>query len=454
MSTTSPGQPTATKTERVPLSLNQEFVCLFDSGDEDAPFGPRYHIVEAWRVTGQVDVAALRRALRDVVERHEALRTVIVRDGDEKYQEIYPASAPELSVHDMPAEPGKSRDQQAQELIREVETGTIDPDQPPLLKAVLARFDDQDSVLALMTHHLASDGWTVRVIIRDLASRYAAQRGFELPELPQAPQYREFAVWSFEAPTAPVDYWRKTLSGGLISAMPTDFAKSACLPPSTGAYRFSIPADLVLAAARLATATRSTTAIVLLAAYQIVVGRKLGSDDVIVATFTPGRGGRLFQDSVGSFFNFVPLRTDLAGCVTFSDVLERTRRTCLDAYSHDIPSLHIFGQAPQLMAPAMSDNAAAAVFQVFPDPVMLADDAPGGLTFVEIIREPRGQQRTSAIPDGMLWTLSNNPSGDMLGQITFKRNIFTDASIGAIAEGFSQVLRQVLPAPDAPLVLG
>jgi condensation enzyme len=460
MSTTSAGQPAATEseTERIPLSLNQEFVCLFDYGGEDGPFGPHYHIVEAWRVSGPVDVAALRRALRDVVERHEALRTVIVRDDGDKYQRVYPASTPELQVRDLPAEPGKSRDQQAEELIRELENGTINAEQPPFIKAVLARFDDQDSMLALVTHHIATDGWAVRVIIRDLVNRYAAQQGFDVPELPEAPQYREFAAWSLAAPDArpagAIDYWRKTLSGALISALPTDFARSAGVPQTTGAYRFSIPADLASAAAKLATSSRSTTAIVLLAAYQVVVQRKLRSRDVIVATFTPGRGGRLFQDTVGSFFNFIPLRTDLSGCATFRQVLERTRRTCLDAYSHDIPSLHIFGLAPELMGPAMSDTGSAAVFQVFPDPVMLADDTPGGLTFVEISREPRGQERTSAMPDGVLWTLSTAPSGDMIGAITFKRNIFGDATIGAMAEEFSQVLRQVLPSPDAPLQLG
>jgi hypothetical protein len=462
MSTTSAGQ-SATATERVPLSLNQEFVCLFDSGGEDGPFGPHYHIVEAWRVSGRVDVAALQRALRDVVERHEALRTVIVRDDGDKYQEIYPASTPELSVCDLPAEPGPyslevARDQQAEKLIRDLENGTISAERPPFIKAVLARFDEQDSVLALITHHIATDGWAVRVIIRDLINRYAAQQGLDVPELPEAPQYREFAAWSREAPdaqsAAAIDYWGKALSGARISALPTDFARSAGVPQTTGAYRFSIPADLAAAAAKLATATRGTTAIVLLAAYQIVVQRKLKSKDVILATFTPGRGGRLFQDTVGSFFNFIPLRTDLTGCATFRDVLGRTRRTCLDAYSHDIPSLHIFGLAPELMGPAMSDNAAAAVFQVFPDPVMLADNTPGDLKLAEISRAPRGQERTSAMPDGMLWTLSTAASGDMVGAITFKRNIFSDATIGAMAEEFSQVLRQVLASPDAPLQLG
>lgn len=454
MSTTSEH---ATSTEKIPLSLNQEFVVLFDQGDDDGPFGTHYHIVEAWRVAGKVDVDALRRALRDVVDRHEALRTVIVREDGEKYQKIYPPSDPKLTVRALPAEPGKSREQQAEDLIRELENNTVSPEQPPFVQAVLAKFDDQDSVLAIQTHHIATDGWSVRVIIRDLVNRYAAHQGLSVPDLPKAPQYQEFALWQRESPDAQpqaaLDYWRKNLDGALISAIPTDFARSAGIPQTSGAHRFSVPANVVSAAARLGSSTKSTTVMVLLAAYQLVVGRKTGSDDVIVATFTPGRGGRQFQESVGSFFNFIPLRTDLSGATTFRQVLERTRRTCLDAYSRDIPSLHIFGMAPTLMGPAMTDNAAAAVFQVFPDPVMLGENVPGNLKLAEISRQPRSQERTSALPDGVLWTLSTAPSGDMIVAITFKRNIFSDDTIAAMATEFSQVLRDAVAAPDAPLKL-
>ena len=251
MSTASSGPTTGTSTEKIPLSLNQEFVLLFDQGDDDAPFGPHYHIVEAWRVTGKVDVAALHRALRDVVDRHEALRTVIVRGEGEKYQKIYPPETPELSVRDLDAA-GTSRDEQAEELIRELETSTISAEQPPFIRAVLARFDDQDSVLAIQTHHIATDGWSMRVIIRDLINRYAVQKGLSVPELPKAPQYREFAAWQRESPdaqpAAALDYWRKTLDGALISAIPTDYARSAGIPQSSGAHRFAIPADVVSAA--------------------------------------------------------------------------------------------------------------------------------------------------------------------------------------------------------------
>ena len=167
----------------------------------------------------------------------------------------------------------------------------------------------------------------------------------------------------------------------------------------------------------------------------------------------PRPRGRLFQDTVGSFFNFVPLRTDLTGCTTFLEVLERTRRTCLECYSNDIPSLHIFGLAPELMGPAMLTRRPPLVFQMFPDPAMLADDVPGGLTYTEVTRRLISQQVTSAIPDGALWTLILDPSGDVIGYTSYKRNLFDEATIADMVGEFQRVLRTVAAAPESSLGL-
>jgi condensation enzyme len=442
--------------DQIPLSLNQEFVCLFDHGDDDGPFGPRYHIVQGWRIRGKVSVDALRRALRDLVVRHEALRTLIVRGEDGKYQEILPPSDPELSLRDFSASDGASRDQQAERLIREIEAETIGAEQVPLLKAVLARFDDDDAVLALMVHHLATDGWSMRVTIRDLANRYAAQRGYDVPELPQAPQYRAYSTWQREASDAEVTaraYWRKRLEGARITAIPTDIGRSAGLPQSTAVHRFLIPASVIASVSRLANTARSSPFMIMLAAYMLVLQRMTGDTDVVVPTFTPGRGGSMFQDSVGSFFNFVPLRTDLAGCKTFREVLERTRKTCLEAYTHDIPTISIFAEAPELMLPAIADRAAPAVFQIFPDPVMLGDDIAGDLKYTEITRRLISQPVGSAIPDGALWTLNMEPSGEVVGNTSFKRNLFHESTISDMVAEFHQVLASVVAAPDSLLSL-
>jgi condensation enzyme len=436
--------------EEIPLSLNQEFVCFFDQGDDDGPFGPRYHMVLGWRIRGRIDTDALRRALRDLVVRHEALRTLVVGERGAKHQQIHPPTTPELVIRDFQADQAP-REVQADRLIGSVEAETISAGQVPLLRAVLARFDDQDAVLALIVHHLATDGWSMGVIIRDLASCYAAQTGTSGPPLPHAPQYREFSVWQTSgkaSAAASSEYWHRQLDGARLTVIPTDLTRSAGLTQSTAAHRYLIPDSVASSVTRLAHKARCSPFMFMLAAYMLVVNRVTGATDVVVPTFTPGRGDGLFSDSVGSFFNLVPLRTSIAGCRTFSEVLDRTRRTCLEGYSHDIPSLSIFAEAPELMQPAMSDDAATVVFQIFPDPVMRGDEVIGGLTYAEITRRLLSQPLSSAIPDGALWTLIQDSSGDVIGNTSFKRNLFNEATIAALGEEFQQILRNAVASPD------
>lgn len=451
MSATDTAGTAATGT--IPLSLNQEFVSLFDHGSEDGMFGPLYHLTAAWRVTGApIDVEALRGALYDVVERHEALRTRIAGTAGNMYQEILPASPVRLDVRDFSAVPEAMRTQRAEALTQEIEAETISLEEVPFLRAVLARFDDRDAVLALITHHLATDELSTVVIIRDLANRYAARTGHSVSDLPAAPQYREFARWQREGAGAGTDaaheYWRRYLDGAKFTAIPTDIPRSAGLAESTAKHRFMIPGDVLSVIERLARTRRTTRFMAMAALYQLHVHRLTGATDIVIATFTPGRGGELFQDTVGPFFNFIPLRTDIAGCSTYWDVLERTRRTCLEAFSHDIPTIQIFAQAPDLMDPAMADNATATVFQSVPDQNQVVE-APGGLRYVRITRLLDSQPVASSVPDGALWDLNKDPSGDAIGAISYKRNLFREDSIAAMAADFVQIARGFSSSPDS-----
>src|SRR6202030_436526 len=130
--------------KRYPLSLIQERFVAMDQGDDSAPFGRRYLIVSALRITGPVDLAALQGALDDVVARHELLRTLVVRDADPPYQQVFPPCQVPLEVRDLSAVTAESRDMTVQELIREAEAGSISARQVPLIKALLGTFDDRD----------------------------------------------------------------------------------------------------------------------------------------------------------------------------------------------------------------------------------------------------------------------------------------------------------------------
>ncbi|MFJ6381054.1 condensation domain-containing protein [Kitasatospora sp. NPDC092039] len=443
---------------RTPLSFNQEFLCGFDRGDDEGPFGPRFHIVHGWRLRGKVDAATLQLALDDVVVRHEALRTAIVRGEGERYQEVHPPTPVRLELRELPGADPAAREQAVEDLITEVESGTISARELPLLKATLLRFDEDDAVLALVVHHTAADGWSVRLIIRDLAVRYAERRGHRQPELPDALPYREFSAWQREYAADPAleesrAFWRERLAGARILSVPTDRPKSSGLPEATAVHRFTVDAELTARAVEIGRALRSTPFMVLLGAFAVMVARSTGTTRVVVPTFSPGRGEDRFHHTVGPFFNFLPLCTELAGSRDFAEVVSRIRTTSLEAYAHDIPFGQILAQAPELMLPTLEDGRAACVFQVFPFPFLLDAELIGDLEYTEVRRRLTSQPVGSDVPNGALWTLNLDPAGDVVAGIQYNSNLYDESSVAEQVDRFREVLRELVGAPDAPLDL-
>lgn len=443
---------------RIPLSFNQDFLCGFDRGDDQGPFGPRFHIVHGWRLRGKIDVGTLQQALDDVVVRHEALRTAIVRGEGERYQEIHQPSPVRLELREAAGADPAARDRAVEELITEIESGTISARELPLLKATLLRFDEDDAILVLIVHHTAADGWSVRLVIRDLAVCYAARRGHRAAELPTALPYREFAAWQRKSAEDPAlessrAFWREQLAGARIFSVPTDRPKSTGLAESTAVHRFTIDAELTSRAVEISRALRSTPFMVLLGAFAVLVQRTTGSTDVVVPTFSPGRGEDRFHHTVGPFFNFLPLRTELAGCRSFAEVVARIRATSLEAYAHDIPFGQILAEAPELMLPTLEDGRAACVFQVFPFPFLLDGELIGDLEYTEVRRRLTSQPVGSDVPNGALWTLNLDPAGDVVAGIQYNSNLYDERSVAELVDQFREVLRELVNAPDAPLEL-
>lgn len=435
--------------ERAPLSCNHEFLAQFDKGDREGPFGPKYNIVCGWRLNGPIAVAPLQDALYDVVERHEALRTKIILDGEGGHQAIFPPSRPTLVVRDLP---GVDRDRAAEELLIEVEAGEYGMAELPLLRAFLGVFDADDAVLVLVAHHTAADEWSMRMIMRDLAVRYAIRRGEVVPDLPPVRQYREYAQWQQSAADddRAREYWRHKLHGARIFATRTDHPRSANLPKATAWHRFSIPAQVTDRLAEVVKTTKSSPFMVLLAAYGTLLHKTSGRTDIVVPTFTSGRSPG-YHDTVGSFFNFVPLRLDLAGCENFHQVVTRVRSTCVEAYSRDIPFAHIVQEAPELMSSAAADDRAVLAFQVFRSPLGASRQRVGGLEYAEIAERLQPQASGGDVPDGAMWHLEFLPAGGINGTFAYNTNLFTESTVGRMTADFSQVLRNAVTAPEAPL---
>lgn len=441
------------ETDRIPLSFNQDFLCMFDQGDDKGPFGPRYSIVYGWRVGGAIDVDVLREALFRVVRRHEALRTVVVRAERNRHQRVLPASPPDLRVLDLRHVDPTSRDRRAEELLIELESGHYPVANLPLVQVVLGQFTDDDAVLVLIAHHTAVDGWSMHVLIQELAVSYGALRGHDVPDLVEPAQYRDYVAWERagggSATARSRDYWRQKLRDAEILALPTDWPKSAGRAKTTAAHRFLVDPDVTSAALDLARQTRSSAFMVMLAAYKVFLRNATGVTDIVVPTLASGRGEARFQQTVGSFFNFVPLRTDLDGCATFRQALTRTRATCLEAYSHQIPFAQVMADSPGLGRPFMADDLAVYPFQVFQFPYVMSGEVIGDLEFSEIRRRLLPQEVGPEVPDGALWTLDlDSANRDLVGCLQYNTNVIREETARDLVLAYLRMLRRVILAPE------
>jgi hypothetical protein len=441
---------------RYPLSANLELFCMFDKGDEQGALGPRHLMVTGWRVTGPVSEDTLTAALNAVVARHEMLRTEVARGGTDQYQEVHPPVPVELDVVDLPADTGRPRDELAEEFVNRVEGTTLSFTKLPHVKAVLGRFDPADAVLVLVAHHAASDGWTMTILVRDLAACYAAIEAGVPPDLPEPRQYRQFSAWQRQhlaSPQADTSrrYWQQKLQHAELTAVPMDMVPPPGQISAYATHRFLLDARLTTDARALARTLRCSPFMVLLAAFEAVLYKLTGVRDLVAPTFTSGRGNQEYAETVGPFLNLIPVRTDLTECENFTALVTRTRSACLEAYSRELPFADIAEQAPDLTRPYAAGNLAVISFQLFQFPYTMNGQRVGSLELSEIRRRLLPCQASTDIPNGVLWTLDILPSGEIAGHIKFNKNEFLPATMIGIADDYQRILGNALAAPGTSL---
>jgi condensation enzyme len=440
------------ESKRYPLSFTQEWFITMDKGDDGGPFGRRYVIVSALRITGPVDLAALQGALDDVVARHELLRTLVVRDADPPYQMVFPPCPVPLEVRDLPPVTGKSRDMVIQELIVEVEAGTLSAREVPLLRALLCRFDDRDSALFLTVHHSVSDGWSVQVILRDLGAFYAARVSGTPPKLPQMRQYREYAEWQRTSAAGTSDdgalkYWADKLHGARETVLPNDHGHPERYSRPYSLHVFTIDADTMAAAADLAKATRGTVFMVMLSAIYVLANQITGATDLVVPAITAGRNELAFHNTMGLFLNVLPFRTEIADCTSFRDVVLKTRETFIDAMAHELPigvieqtfSHYIRSREDTRMSQLLISNTPSQYGE------MTIPIAEGAKEIDEALLE---EAESSDIPSGTVWYLNTQPDGALYGAVHFNRDEFEEGTAEGWSAGLKRILASAVRDPD------
>ncbi|HEU4559040.1 MAG TPA: amino acid adenylation domain-containing protein, partial [Longimicrobium sp.] len=328
----------AERTGALPLSFAQERLWFLDRLE---PGSTAYNIPVAWRLGGALDEAALERALGEIVRRHESLRTTFAEVDGSPVQAVAPFGAFALPVEDLSGLSETDREAEVRRRAGEEAGRAFDLSAGPLFHAALLRVGEEDHVLLLSMHHIVSDGWSLGVLFRELSTLYTAYRdGGESPLAELAVQYADYAVWQREQLAGEVldrqlSYWTEQLAGAPeLLELPTDHPR-----PPVQTYRgATVPVEVSLELLeRLQALGRSegaTLYMTLLGAFQVLLGKYAGSDDVVVGSPIAGRTRREVEELIGFFVNTLVLRTDFSGDPGFREVLRRVREVTLGAYEH------------------------------------------------------------------------------------------------------------------------
>ncbi|HYN92488.1 MAG TPA: amino acid adenylation domain-containing protein, partial [Pilimelia sp.] len=331
-----PGIPRAPRGGPLPLSFSQQRLWFLD---EFAPGTAEYNSALALRLHGPLDRGALTGAVRALATRHESLRTTFDDIDGRAVQVVHPVPDLYVPVLDVAADrPGPAG---LDELLFEAYSVPFDLRRGPLFRVTLVRLADDDHVLLLAAHHIVTDGWSMGVLMDDLAVLYdAARRGVPaaLPELPV--DYADFAVWQREQATGPaarrrLDYWRGQLAGLRPLDLPTDRPRPAVRTANGAVHPFTVPATVTARLAELARGHDTTLFTTLLAACTLLFARYAGQDDVALGTVSAGRNRPELERLVGFFVNTVVLRSRVDQRATFGQFLAAVRATALDAFAND-----------------------------------------------------------------------------------------------------------------------
>nr|AGS49327.1 long-chain-fatty-acid--CoA ligase [uncultured bacterium esnapd2] len=342
-----PVVPVRPRPDRLPLSFAQQRLWFLDKLEDGAA---TYNTPVALRLSGDLNVAALRQAIEDVVLRHESLRTIFAEDDQGAYQVILDSAEIDLPVVEV------AGDTIAAELAREA-SASFDLTRDLPVRARLLKVADEH-VLLLVVHHIAGDGSSVVPFARDLTTAYAARSTNQEPGWPElSVHYSDYASWqrdllNSEVASRQLDFWQKTLA---------DLPPELDLPadrerPAEATYRgetvlFEVPADLHKRLAAVASEHNASLFMVMQAALATLLHRVGAGDDIPLGSPVAGRSDEALTDLVGFFVNTLVLRNDLSGDPAFAELIKRVRDTDLAAYEHqDLP----FERLVEVLSPERS----------------------------------------------------------------------------------------------------
>ncbi|HEU4562901.1 MAG TPA: amino acid adenylation domain-containing protein, partial [Longimicrobium sp.] len=436
----------AGRTGALPLSFAQERLWFIDRLD---PGSAVYNVPAPLRLAGALDERALERALGEIVRRHEALRTTFVEVDGSPVQVIAPFGGFVLPVEDLSELGQADREAALRRRAGEEAAWSFDLSAGPLFRAALLRLDAEDHVLLLSMHHIVGDGWSIAVLFRELSALYEAYREGRESPLPELPvQYADYAVWQREQLAGEVldrqlAYWKERLAGAPeLLELPTDRPRPPVQTDRGASVPVGLSPELLERLHALGRSEGTTLYMTLLGAFQVLLGRYAGSDDVVVGSPIAGRTRGEVEGLIGFFVNTLVLRTDLGGDPSFRETLRRVREATLGAYAHqEVP----FEKLVAELKPERSLGHSP-LFQV----MFSIDEAPGADSVLPgVAMEPVGAEMETAKFDLSLG-VAEGPGGGW-GSLSYNTDLFDRATAQRMMRHLVRVLEQVAAEPDVRL---
>jgi amino acid adenylation domain-containing protein len=437
-----------TRPDPIPLSYAQRRLWFLAQLEEASR---TYNVSMVLRLTGVLDVIALRAALGDVVDRHEVLRTIYPDVDGEPVQLILPAAAPELVVAD-----------HTPEAVSAATAHTFDLTTELPIRAWLLRVGHDEHVFVVLTHHIASDGHSEGLLLRDLADAYAARAVGAPPRWSPLPvQYADYTLWQRDLLGDMSDedsllgkqlaFWRDRLAGTPeVIELPTDRPRPAVASHRGDVVPFVVDTETHERLVRVATDSGATVFMVLQAGLALLLSRMGAGTDIPIGTVLAGRLDEALDDVVGFFVNTLVMRTDTSGDPTFTDLVGRVRDADLAAYTHqDMPF--------DLLVEALNPTRSTAYHPLFQVALVLQNNSPSGAAtgFAGLTAQHCGTDAGVGAPVAKFdltvaarerYDHDGRPAG-LDGAIEYATDLFDRTTVERIAERFATVLRTVLADP-------
>ena len=424
-----------------PLSFAEERLWFLD---QLAPGRPVYNVLDVVRVTG-MSAEVIRRAVNEIVRRHEALRTVFsAGENGQPVQIVLPAIKLEMPELDLSSLPKPEQEREWVRVAREEGQKAFDLTQAPLLRAILVRLAPEEHLLLVNIHHIVADEWSLEIFrqeLKQIGEAYAQGRPSPLPELPI--QYADFASWQRtqlqgEELQQQIAYWKQELAGApAMLELPTDKARPAVQTFRGATEPFDLSKALLEQVKQLGRQEQATLFMTLSAGFMALLQRYSRQDDVVIGTPISGRTRSEMEGLIGFFLNTVALRARFNEEVSFRELLGQVRERTLGAFAHqDLP----FEQLVAELAPKR-DLSHSPLFQV----MFILNDSGADTQDMHVDAARKVDTATSRFD----LTLSMMETEDGLaGSIEYSTDLFEAETIQRLSQHYGKLMEAAVQAPD------